>query len=159
MSGGGGGGRAFTRLLKMICFGFWSRPPFLKYFLFLEEKYFCPSPNKAVRQGPALAPPEGRGPCPKSVPAARPATSAASPKSLEAAAAARDLLTESPGTRFRRRWPVGVQGGPVRVQHVFGKIGFRSFQRGTCWKRDVLEEGRAGRGTCWKRDVLEEGRA
>eukprot|EP00661_Eupelagonemidae_sp_cell13_P007308 gene7308-biopygen9 len=36
----------------------------------------------------------------------------------------------SPGARFRWRWPVGGRGGLAMVQHLFGKIGIRSFQRG-----------------------------
>eukprot|EP00661_Eupelagonemidae_sp_cell13_P018199 gene18199-biopygen6899 len=33
-----------------------------------------------------------------------------------------------PGARLRRRWPAGVHDSPGAVQHIFGKIGFRSFQ-------------------------------
>eukprot|EP00661_Eupelagonemidae_sp_cell13_P018968 gene18968-biopygen5464 len=36
---------------------------------------------------------------------------------------------ESPGARFRRRWPDGVHDGPGMVQHVFEKVGVRPFQR------------------------------
>eukprot|EP00661_Eupelagonemidae_sp_cell13_P017237 gene17237-biopygen5321 len=36
----------------------------------------------------------------------------------------------SPGARFRRRWSVAVRGVPDPFQHLFGKTGLRTFQRG-----------------------------